>query len=159
GPAAIADLPWFPIYLVFVFILHPWLGILATSGVAILVAITIATERITGRHIQEQTRLGLLRQGVLDSGVRNAEVARAMGFSGRVAERFNMSSRQLVALQTSTSDITGSLSGASRVLRAMLQSAVLGLGAYLTIKGQMSAGAIIAASIAASRALAPIELA
>ena len=159
APAAISDLPWFPIYLAFVFILHPWLGWLATIGVAILVVITLVTERVMARHTELQTRLGLARQGILDAGIRNAEVTRAMGFQDRVAARFNGSSRELIALQARTSDITGSLSGLSKVLRAMLQSAVLGLGGYLTIKGQMSAGAIIAASIAASRALAPIEMA
>ena len=58
-----------------------------------------------------------------------------------------------------TSDVVGGLSGISRVFRVLLQSAVLGLGAYLTLLGHVTAGAIIAASIATSRALAPIELA
>jgi ATP-binding cassette subfamily C protein len=82
-----------------------------------------------------------------------------MGFGERAAVRFVASSTGYIGLQARASDIVGGLSSLSRVLRLVLQSAILGLGAYLTLKGQVTAGVIIAASIASSRALAPVELA
>src|SRR5690606_38431412 len=78
---------------------------------------------------------------------------------GRALDRFVAANDEHLALQTRTNDITGTFSAMSRVLRLMLQSAVLGLGAWLVMQGSLSAGAIIAASVAAGRALAPIDLA
>jgi ATP-binding cassette subfamily C protein len=82
-----------------------------------------------------------------------------MGFAHRAVERFNIANDEHLVLQTRTNDITGTFGAIARVLRMLLQSALLGLGAYLTIKGELSAGAIIACSVASSRALAPIDLA
>src|SRR5690606_24089571 len=89
----------------------------------------------------------------------NADVLKAMGFAGRAVARFNQVNQDHLTLQTRASDVIGTFGAFSRILRMMLQSALLGTGAYLTIEGQMSAGAIIAVSVAASRALAPIDMA
>src|SRR5690606_33267340 len=94
-----------------------------------------------------------------ESNARNAESLRAMGFGSRALRRFALANDEHLDLQTRTNDISGTFGAISRVLRMMLQSAVLGLGALLTIQGELTAGAIIAASIAAARALAPIDLA
>src|SRR5690606_20799974 len=94
-----------------------------------------------------------------ESNARNAESLRAMGFGSRALRRFALANDEHLDLQTRTNDISGTFGAISRVLRMMLQSAVLGLGAYLTIQGHLSAGAIIAASVASARALAPIDLA
>ena len=82
-----------------------------------------------------------------------------MGFADRAVSRFNIANSDHLALQTRANDITGNFAAVSRVLRMLLQSAVLGLGAYLTIKNELSAGAIIACSVASARALAPVDLA
>jgi ATP-binding cassette subfamily C protein len=158
GPGAILDLPWFPIYLIFVFLLHPWLGMLSSVGVLLLIALTLASERATGRLERETTAAFAQRHGAFDGNTRNAEVIRAMGFADRAQARVNSAHAALLGAHVRAADLSGTLSGVSRVLRMILQSAVLGLGAYLTIKGQLTAGAIIAASIASARALAPIEL-
>jgi ATP-binding cassette subfamily C protein len=159
GPVAILDLPWMPAYLAFVFLLHPWLGALALAGTLLLVALTWLTERLTRPLNAAATKAAASRMGLADANARNAEVLRAMGFGGRAAHRFARANDEHLALQAKASDIGGGLGGLSRVARMMLQSALLGLGAYLTIRGEVSAGAIIAAAIAASRALAPVELA
>ncbi len=159
GPVAILDLPWMPAYLVFVFLLHPWLGALAAGGTALLVVLTWLTERLTRPINAAATQAAASRMSLADANARNAEVLRAMGFGGRAAERFARANAEHLGLQARASDIGGGLGGLSRVLRMMLQSAILGLGAYLTIRGDVSAGAIIAAAIASSRALAPVELA
>lgn len=159
GPIAVLDLPWLPIYLAFAYLLHPWLGAAVLAGAIVLASLTLLTEVLTRRLAGKAHQSGIHRQSLADAHARNAEVIRAMGFTGRAVDRFTAANAQQIALQTRTNDIVGTLSGISKVLRMILQSAVLGLGAYLTIQGEMSAGAIIAASVAAGRALAPVDLA
>lgn len=157
GPIALFDLPWMPVYLVFCYMLHPWLGVAVLGGALILAALTLLTEILTRRLANATHQAAIARQTMADTHARNAEVIRAMGFSGRAVERFTAANAEHIKLQTRTNDIAGTLTGLSKVLRMMLQSAVLGLGAYLTIKGELSAGAIIAASVASARALAPVD--
>jgi ATP-binding cassette subfamily C protein len=158
GPIALFDLPWMPVYLIFVFLLHPWLGTMVLGGALVVCFLTLIAEVLTQRHSQAATQAAIKRQIIADSHARNADVLRAMGIAGRAVERFEAANREHLGVQTTTNDISGTLSGISKVFRMILQSAVLGLGAYLTIKGELSAGAIIAASIAAARALAPVDL-
>ncbi|MGE8944518.1 type I secretion system permease/ATPase [Leptospira interrogans] len=159
GPVALFDLPWMPMYLAFVYYLHPWLGILTAVGALVLAALTILTEILTKRHSNAMQQAAVARAAMAESHTRNADVIRAMGFSGRAVARFAGINAEHLALQTRTNDISGSLSGIAKVLRMILQSAVLGLGAFLTISGELTAGAIIAASVASARALAPVDLA
>ena len=141
GPVAILDLPWMPAYLAFVFLLHPWLGALALAGTALLVALTWVTERLTRPFNAAATQAAASRMGLADANARNAEVLRAMGFAGRAARASRAPTTSTSACRRRASDIGGGLGGLSRVLRMMLQSAILGLGAYLTIRGEVSAGA------------------
>lgn len=159
GPMALFDLPWMPLFLAFVFILHPLLGALTIGGAFVLTMLTIATEVMTRRLAGATHNAVVARNAIADSNARNADILKAMGFAGRAVERFRRANEEHLDLQTRTNDISGTFGAVSRVLRMVLQSAVLGLGAYLTIQGELSAGAIIAASVAAARALAPIDLA
>ncbi|WP_298436358.1 type I secretion system permease/ATPase [uncultured Jannaschia sp.] len=159
GPVAIFDLPWMPLFLIFVYMLHPTLGALTIGGAFVLVTLAVITEILTRRFSADTQNSTIVRNQIADSNARNAEVLKAMGFVGRAVKRFTRANERHLELQTKTSDITGSFGAMSRVLRMLLQSAVLGLAAYLTIKGELSAGAIIASTIAASRAMAPIDLA
>jgi PrtD family type I secretion system ABC transporter len=159
GPIALFDLPWMPIYLVFVYMLHPWLGGLTLAGAFVLTGLTIATELMTRRLSASTHKAVIQRNAIADSNARNADVLKAMGFTGRAVQRFTKANAEHLALQTKTNDISGTFGAFSRVLRMLLQSALLGLGAYLTIIGELSAGAIIACSVAATRALAPVDLA
>jgi ATP-binding cassette subfamily C protein len=99
------------------------------------------------------------RWAIAEASDRNADALRAMGFAHRFTRRLEAVNDQHITANERLSDVTGGLTVVSRVFRLMLQSALLGMGAFLTIKGEMSAGAIIACSIASSRALAPIEVA
>lgn len=157
GPGALFDLPWIPLYLAFVYFLHPWLGALTLGGAVVLTFLTIASELAT-RGLSATTRqAAITRNTIADSNARNAEVLKAMGFADRAVARFTAANREHLILQTKSNDLGGTLAAVSRVLRMVLQSATLGLAAYLTIKGELSAGAIIAATIASSRALAPVD--
>ncbi|MDC9825807.1 type I secretion system permease/ATPase [Devosia sp. ZB163] len=159
GPMAIFDLPWVPVYLLFVYLLHPALGALTLGGAVVLTLLTVLNELMSRRLAGATQQAAIARNAVADSNTRNADILKAMGFAGRAVARYDVANREHLNLQTQTTDISGTLGAFSRVLRMLLQSAVLGLGAYLTIMGQLSPGAIIAASVAATRALAPIDLA
>ncbi len=159
GPIALFDLPWLPLYLIFVYALHPLLGALVIGGAFILTMLAIANELMTRKLAGVTHQATIARNIIADSNARNSEVLRAMGFSGRAVARFVEANKEHLALQTKTNDISGTMSAISRILRMVLQSATLGLGAYLTINGEMSGGSIIACSIAATRALAPVDMA
>jgi PrtD family type I secretion system ABC transporter len=159
GPAALFDLPWMPIYLAFVYFLHPLIGALTFAGAFVLTVLTIVSEILTKRLSLSTRKATLARNTIADCNARNAEVLKAMGFANRAVSRFNDANGEHLELQTKANDITGTFAAVSRVLRMLLQSAVLGLGAYLTIKNELSAGAIIACSVTAARALAPVDLA
>lgn len=159
GPVALLDLPWMPIFLIFVYMLHPYLGALTFLGGFILAILAIVTELMTRRLSSATQQAAIARNSIADSNARNAEILKAMGFAGRAVARFNRANEHHLTLQAQTSDVSGTFGSVARVLRMILQSAVLGLGALLTIQGDLTAGAIIAASIASARALAPIDLA
>ncbi|MDO8981761.1 MAG: type I secretion system permease/ATPase [Afipia sp.] len=159
GPAALFDLPWMPVYLIFIYFLHPLLGALTFAGAFVLAVLTVVSEVMTKRLSVSTRKAAIVRNTIADSNARNADVLKAMGFSGRAVSRFSEANGEHLVLQTKSNDITGTFAAVSRVLRMLLQSAVLGLGAYLTIKNELSAGAIIACSVASARALAPVDLA
>ncbi|MGB3335553.1 MAG: type I secretion system permease/ATPase [Devosia sp.] len=159
GPVALFDLPWVPLYILFVYFLHPVLGAITLGGAFVLTLLTVWTELKSRKLASAAQQAHLARNAIADSNARNADILKAMGFAGRAVARFNEANQDHLTLQTRASDVIGTFGAFSRVLRMVLQSALLGVGAYLTIQGQMSAGAIIAVSVASSRALAPIDMA
>lgn len=156
---ALIDLPWFPLYLAFVFLLHTWLGWIATAGALVMVGLTLLAEWTTHEVSRKASAAAVTRLSIAEANIRNAEVLHAMGFGRRAQDRFANANASYLVLFQRMSDRLGTLGGISKGFRLVLQSAILGLGAYLTLAGELSGGAIIAASIATSRALAPIELA
>jgi PrtD family type I secretion system ABC transporter len=157
GPVAFLDLPWMPLYLAFVFMLHPLLGLMCFSGMLLLVLLTFLTEFLSRNEVQASARADAARKAIADANARNAETLQAMGFVHRAVDRFEKVNQSYLALQTKANDVTSKLTAVSKFLRLTLQSAILGLGAYLTLRGELTGGAIIAASITTSRALAPVE--
>jgi ATP-binding cassette subfamily C protein len=159
GPMALFDMPWVPMYLAFVYFLHPMLGAVTLGGAFVLTLLTIWTELRSRKLSLASQQANVTRGAIADSNARNAEILKAMGFVDRAVDRFSLANAEHLALQTKTTDIVSTYGAFSRVFRLLLQSSLLGMGAYFTIQGQMSAGAIIAVSVAATRALAPIDLA
>ncbi|WP_245297185.1 MULTISPECIES: type I secretion system permease/ATPase [Rhodomicrobium] len=159
GPAAIFDLPWIPIYLIFVYLLHPLLGLIATGGVVLLLILTFLTDHLSRASTADATAHGQHRAGLAAEGRKNAEVLHSMGFADRMVERWLAASERHLTAQQAASDVSGGFGSVAKVFRSFLQSAILATGAYLVIKGDVSAGAIIASSITSSRALAPIDTA
>ncbi len=159
GTQALFDLPWMPLYVAFIYMLHPILGLLVIAGATVLATLALITEIVTRRRASAASQAELARMNMTDEHVGNAEMLRAMGLTSRAVERFSEVNDKHLDVQTKANDLAGSFGGLSKVLRMILQSAVLGLGAFLTIQGDLTAGAIIAASVAAARALAPVDLA
>src|SRR5919112_526131 len=159
GPSALFDLPWMPLYLFVCFAFHPWLGAAALGGDLALVVITLLTELLTREASKAAVTAALARNGIAEGARRNAEAVQAMGMAKRVGLRWGEANARYLAHQQKTSDVAGGFGAMSKVLRMLLQSAVLALGAYLVIDGQATGGIMIASSILTSRAMAPVELA
>jgi PrtD family type I secretion system ABC transporter len=159
GPIALFDLPWLPFYIGICYLLHPWLGYTALGGAIILVALTLLTEVLTRRPTKAAANFAASRSELAQAGHRNGEAIVAMGMAGHMVRRWAEANRQYMAGQWSASDVVGGLGAVSKVLRLLLQSAMLGVGAFLVIHQEATAGIIIAGSILAARALAPVDLA
>jgi PrtD family type I secretion system ABC transporter len=159
GPVAMFDLPWMPFYIAICFAFHPLIGVTALGGAIILTVVTVVTEYLTRKSMKESTGLAIARNALADTSRRNAEALIAMGMLGRVAHRWHEANQKYLASQRRVSDVAGGLGSMSKVFRMMLQSAVLAVGGYLVINQQATAGIIIAGSILAARALAPVDLA
>jgi ATP-binding cassette subfamily C protein PrsD len=159
GPVALFDLPWMPLYLIICFMLHFWIGVTALGGAILLIALTLMTERFTQEPTKAATGFAMSRTAIAETSRRNAEVLRAMGMAGPMRNRWNEANRKYMASQQLASDVAGGFGSLAKILRMMLQSGVLAVGAYLVINQQATGGIIIAGAILAARALAPVDLA
>ena len=159
GPIAVVDLPWIPVFLAICFLVHPWLGMVALSGGVVLVALTLMTERSSREPGQAVARDTGTRSAMIEAARRNSESATAMGMSKTLAARWIGVNDRYLLSSARASDVISSYGAASKIVRLLLQSMILGVGAYLVIYQELSAGAMIAASIMMGRALAPIETA
>jgi len=159
GPTALFDMPWMPLFFAGCFVLHAWLGWLAVGGGAIIIALTLLTEARSKTPAKALTASSAERHALTEATRRNAEALHALGMHAAFAERFGAVHTRHVGDGLKASDTVGGIGAAAKVFRMILQSAGLGLGAYLVIRGELSGGAMIATSILMSRALAPIEIA
>ncbi len=159
GPTAFFDMPFMPIFFIACFLLHPYLGVLALIGGLVIIGLTLWTERLTKQGTLALTSAGAERMMLAEASRRNAEALQAMGMGAVFQERWKILNDRFVSTQLKVSDSSNSIGSAAKIFRMAFQSAVLGFGAYLVIQQQMSGGAMIAASILTSRALAPIETA
>jgi ATP-binding cassette subfamily C protein len=158
GPGAFFDLPWLPFYLAICFAFHPLIGVTTLVGAIILVTLTVLTEFLSRTPAREVTGLAARRNDLAASSRRNAEVLVAMGMAGRLNRRWSEANQNYLAGNQRASDVAGDLGAIAKVMRMMLQSVVLAVGAYLVIHQEATAGVIIAASILSARALAPVDL-
>ncbi|MCK9915642.1 type I secretion system permease/ATPase [Microbacteriaceae bacterium K1510] len=158
GPSAILDLPWMPFYLVLCFVFHWWIGVTATAGALILIATALLTEVLVRRSTRTITADSAMRLMLAEASRRNAEALTVMGMVTPVGAQWQDANRRYMHGHRRGSDISVTLGAFSRVLRMLLQSAVLAVGALLVIRQEATAGVIIASSILTSRALAPVEL-
>ncbi len=159
GPSALFDLPWLPLYLAICFAFHVLIGLTALTGAILLVGLTLLTEFLTRGPTKEATQLAARRGDLAAASRRNAEALGAMGMAQRLAARWGKANSEYLASQQRATDVAGGLGAIAKVMRMMLQSAVLAVGAWLVINQQATGGIIIASSILSARALAPVDLA
>jgi PrtD family type I secretion system ABC transporter len=159
GPGAFFDLPWLPFYLAICFAFHVLIGVTALVGAIILVTLTVMTEFLSREPARQALGLAARRNDLAATSRRNAEVLVAMGMSGRMTRRWADANQNYLDGNQRASDVASGLGATAKVMRMMLQSAVLAVGAYLVIHQEATAGIIIAGSILSARALAPVDLA
>lgn len=156
---ALIDMPWAPIFFAGIFIFHPLLGFLAVAGGAVLVLITIANQLLS-RNPQAQSALAGHTASIMSDQIRTeAEMVQAMGMRDAAFSRWAKARSAALKHQVRATDVGGTFTSMTKTLRLFLQSAMLGLGAWLVLQNQLTPGAMIAGSILLGRALAPIEMA
>jgi ATP-binding cassette, subfamily C, bacterial len=154
---AVFDIPWTPFFIAAIFVFHPMLGWLSLAGGAIIVIIALWNQWATRA---QQLRLNAVQtqaERTAETLRAEAETVHALGMSAAGFARWNRQRSDALALATAAGDRSGAFTVTSRTFRQFLQSAVLGLGAWLVLQGELTPGAMIAASILLGRALAPIE--
>lgn len=158
GVTALIDLPFAPLFLALEFAIHPALGALALGGAVLLLALPVIAARLGHAPTAAAARTAARRAGDAATRWRNAETAAAMGILGRLRRRTVAEAVTHAALERRVADLGGTFSSVSRGLRMLLQSALLGLGAWLLIDSAVTSGAILASSVLVGRALAPVDL-
>jgi ATP-binding cassette subfamily C protein/ATP-binding cassette subfamily C protein EexD len=159
SPASLTlfDVPWVPIFLAVIFLLHPTLGWIALAGAVMLFILTLANEWATGKLVRQASTGVMVSQRRAESMVRNAEVIDSMGMGQAVLQRWREGLSSSLPPQERAADRAAFLLSMTRFFRLAVQIAVLGFGAFLVLEQELTAGASIAASIIMGRALAPVE--
>lgn len=158
GPMAFFDGPWFPIYLIVLFMFHPMFGVFCIIAAIILGGLAIANEKLTGKRMAAANQANIQSTNYASSCLRNAEVVHAMGMENNLRGRWLDRHNEFIINQADASDRAAILTNTSKSLRQLFQSLMLGLGAYLAIAQEISPGMVIAGSILMGRALAPLDL-
>ena len=159
GPTAFLDMPWIPIFLIGLFVFHPVIGVVAMLGAATIVCLTVTTERRSRAAGKSAMECSAQRQVLVDSTHQNAEVIRALGMTARLVIRWSEANERYLGQNIEIAKVYANMGAVAKAVRFALQSAILGIGAYLVINEQASGGIMIASSIMMGRALAPIEIA
>lgn len=155
---ALMDLPWTPFFMAAVFVFHPYLGWLAVGGGTLLVGFTWLNQILSRRPQADAGQAATLSERLSDQLKAEAEALQALGMSGAGLDRWQLSRRKALRDAIAAGDIIGAFGSMTKTFRLFLQSAMLGLGAWLVLHGELSAGAMVASSILMGRALAPIEV-
>ncbi len=157
APTTFFDVWWAPIYLLVIFATHWTLGIAATIGCLMLLFTAWLSDARSRAALTESQKAAVRSMEMAETGQRNAEAIAAMGMIGSYRQRWQTLNKAALEWQMYASDVLGTISSASKSLRLLLQSVMLAIGAALAVKGEISSGSIIAATIIFGRALAPVE--
>jgi PrtD family type I secretion system ABC transporter len=158
GLTAFFDAPWVPIFVGLIWILHPVLGGVAVFSAVVLFLLSIANEFTTRKSTETSNKKQIEATLLAEATVRNAEVVQAMHMLPAMTQRWAAINSTVVESLRRSCDIGGFVLAATKFVRFFVQVAILGIGAWLVIKSELTAGAMIAASILLGRALAPVEL-
>ena len=158
GLFAFFDAPWLPIYIAVMFLFHPWFGWVATGSALLLLLLAFINEKLTGPALAQANKEHIGATLYTTKNLRNAEVIESMGMLETLMERWGRRQRNVLLLQSRASDRGAIISTLSKSFRILVQSLVLGLGAYLAVEQQVGVGMVFAGSVLLGRALAPIDL-
>ena len=158
GLFAFFDAPWLPIYIAVMFLFHPWFGWVATGSALLLLLLAFINEKLTGPALAQANKEHIGATLYTTKNLRNAEVIESMGMLETLMERWGRRQRNVLLLQSRASDRGAIVSTISKSFRILVQSLVLGLGAYLAVEQQVGVGMVFAGSVLLGRALAPIDL-
>ncbi|MDJ0821958.1 MAG: type I secretion system permease/ATPase [Paracoccaceae bacterium] len=156
---AFFDIPWTPVFIFAIFIFHPYLGFLALAGGLVLIVVTVINQIVTRDPTMKSASAMMAAEHTADQIRNEAEMVQALGMRSSAFRRWMMARGQSLSGQITSADLTGTFTTTTKTFRLLLQSAMLGLGAYLVLQGELTPGAMIAGSILMGRALAPVELA
>ncbi|MBC7139197.1 MAG: type I secretion system permease/ATPase [Defluviimonas sp.] len=151
------DLPWIPLYLGVLTLIHPWLGLLTVAGALVVALAALAVQRLTSRGLAEAGQLEAEERQLLEQGRRHAELARAMGMERRLAAAWRSRHDSRLASAQCAAERAEGIGAFSRTFRMFLQSAMLTLSAWLVLRQDLSGGMIMATSVISGRALAPVD--
>ncbi|MCP4588749.1 type I secretion system permease/ATPase [Pseudoalteromonas sp.] len=157
GVFAFFDSPWIPIYLAVMFAFHPWYGWIGVASAAILIIMAIINEKRTSQPLQQANQDSSHANNMVTKTLANAEVIESMGMLNDVRAKWHEKQSSVVEMQALASDKGGTITSMSKTVRMMVQSLILGAGAYLAIQQEITPGLMIAGSILLGRALAPID--
>ncbi len=157
GPSAMFDIPWLPVYLGIVYLFHPVLGNVALAGVIIIFVLILLKEYVSSKPAKELALASGERQRLIEHGRTNAEAIQAMGMMHALKSRWEDKNGEFLSASQNSSDSGSSFGAFVKTIRMVLQSAMLGIGAYYAILQEISPGVMIAASIMTTRAFAPVE--
>ncbi|MEO7850653.1 MAG: ATP-binding cassette domain-containing protein, partial [Rubrivivax sp.] len=154
---ALFDAPWLPVYLLVIFTLHPLLGWAAAASALALLALGLCSERCVRSDAEQVMRGGQAAGQRIDALSRNAEVLVGMGMAGHAVADWSAAHARVQDAQQRLSQTSGTLAALGRMLRQLVQVAMLGIGAWLVVVGHASPGIMIAATLLLGRALQPVE--
>jgi ATP-binding cassette, subfamily C, bacterial exporter for protease/lipase len=157
GMFAFFDAPWFPLYLAVLFILNPVLGLFALVSTSVLIALAWINELVSSAALNEANSVAVQSTTMATNNLRNAEVIEAMGMLPNMRERWFSLHSKFLQLQAQASKKAATITAITKFVKISVQSLILGLAAYLVIKNQLTAGAMIAATVLMGRALGPVE--
>jgi PrtD family type I secretion system ABC transporter len=155
---AVFDLPWTPLFFLGIFMFHPMMGLLGIGGGVILIIVAIANQ-VTTRKPLQKANAATFQSETMGAQIRQeSEMVHALGMRNAAFSRWQIARSESLDATIAAADGAGTFSAMTKTFRLFLQSAMLGLGAYFVLQGELTPGAMIAGSILLGRALAPIEL-
>lgn len=157
GLSTIIDMPWILFFLAVLFLLHVWLGVTTLIGAIVLFSLTLVTNRLTREPVERIHRLSAYRNSAAETNARHVELLTALGMRARMEARWAALNDRYIAESNRVGRAINALGGLSKILRMLLQSIILTVGALLVIDGKASGGVIFASSILSGRALAPVD--
>ncbi|MGE5546260.1 MAG: type I secretion system permease/ATPase [Solirubrobacterales bacterium] len=159
GISALLDAPWFPVYIIVLFVLHPILAGVALIGIAIIAGLAVWTDKNTSAPTKKAGRAAARSYLVADEAVRNREVVAGLRMRTAMVQHWLATRRDMLLLSAYASDRSALFGSGGKLFRMLMQSSMLCFGSFLVIKQELTPGAMIACSILMGRALAPVEAA